>query len=78
MIIQRLAIVDMQLHNIHGISYYVQFTSYILGTVMFTSSIYMAVDMDSSGYDIVELRLSHPLSETATVYISILDEGRMV
>ena len=44
---------------------------------MFTNSIYMA-DMDGSGYDIVQLRLSHPLTETATVYVSILDEGRKV
>ena len=44
---------------------------------MFTNSIYMAdmADIDSSGYDIVQLRLSHPLTETAMIYVSILDEG---
>ena len=44
---------------------------------MFTDSIYMA-DMEGSGYDIVELRLSHPLTETVRVYVSIMDEGRKV
>ena len=48
-----------------------------IGIIMFTNSIYMAdmADIDSSGYDIVQLRLSHPLTETAMVYVSILDEG---
>ena len=44
---------------------------------MFTNSIYMA-GMDGSGNDIVELRLSRPLTETVTIYVSIMDEGRKV
>ena len=57
---------------------------------MFTSSVYMAdldddnneftssADMGSSSYESVELTLSHPLAETITVYISILNEGKNV
>lgn len=41
---------------------------------MFTSSIYM-LDEDGSGFDVVELRLSHSLTEPITVYVSITDEG---
>lgn len=41
---------------------------------MFTNPIYM-VDMDGSGNDVVELRLSEPLTETIMVFISIMDEG---
>ena len=57
---------------------------------MFTSSVYMA-DLDGdnnefassaymgdSGYETVELTLSRPLTETVTVYISILDEGKNI